>query len=59
MVIDEKDAEALFLRQQHKLFYVIGAVTERRPEIHQPRHLLVIRRKRNADIGCEKDNGEK
>jgi hypothetical protein len=56
MVIDEKGTEALFLRQEHKLIQVIGPVTEGRPQIHQACYLLVFRRKRNADIGCKKDN---
>jgi hypothetical protein len=51
MVIDEEDAEALFLRHEYKLLQIIGPITECRPEVYQPCHLLVICRKRNADTG--------
>jgi hypothetical protein len=56
MVIDKKDIEALLLRQEHKLIEVIGAITEGCPEIHQAGYLLIVRRRRNADIGCKKDD---
>jgi hypothetical protein len=59
MVIDEKHAEALFLRQEHKLLHIICPVTERCAEIHQAYNLLVICSVRLSDVKNEKKKDDR